>query len=141
LAYVIILERDDHEEATDSYCAPNGIYIPCLRKRPPETKQRVAQRRLGLGCMLYFLHWGQMVGFPVAGICSSSSQKVRDRTNSSMSKGLFKSNDRYSPPPSSCACSQAPSDTSAIRVDCIKKDHFKETRCAPVSLRNETPIT
>lgn len=45
------------------------------------------------------------------------------------------------PPPSSCACSQAPSDTSAIRVDCIKKDHFKETRCAPVSLRNETPST
>lgn len=42
--------------------------------------------------------------------------QARDRTNSSMAKGLFKSNDRYSPASSSfssCACTQAPSDGSA----------------------------
>lgn len=86
-----------------------------FQKRPPETKQRVAQRRLGFGCMLHFLHSGQMVGFPVAGICSSSSQYVRVRTNSSMTRGLSKSNARYfnSPPPPLSACAQAPSDWSA----------------------------
>lgn len=92
-------------------CSP---LLSLFQKRPPETKQRVAQRRLGLGCMLHFLpHSGQMEGFPVAGICSR--QHVRDRTNSSMARGLFKSNDRYSPPfsSSSGACTQTPSDGSA----------------------------
>lgn len=37
LAHVITQERDDHEGATDPYCAPNGIYIPCLRVITPRT--------------------------------------------------------------------------------------------------------
>lgn len=102
--------------------------LSLFQKRPPETKQRVAQRRLRLGCMLHFLpHSGQMEGFPVAGICSS--QHVRDRTNSSMARGLFKSKDRYFPPfPPPLVRAPRLLPTGALRLDCIKKDHFKEMR-------------
>lgn len=31
--------------------------------------------------------------------------------------------------------------TGTQRLDCIKRDHFKETRCARAPLRNQTPIT
>lgn len=99
------------------------------QEAPKNYEQRVSQRRLGLGCVLHFPHSGQTAGFPVAGICSSASQNVRDRTNSSMTRALFKSNDRYPLPPLVRAPWLLP--TGALRRDCIKKDHFKETRCAP----------
>lgn len=41
----------------------------------------------------------------------------------------------------SCACTRAPSDGSATDRLHKKKDHFKETRCAPVLVQNETPST
>lgn len=108
-----------------------------FQKRPPETKQRVAQRRLGLGCMLHFLHSGQMVEFPVAGICSSSSTCIHDRTDSSIARGLFKSSDRYFPPPRLVRARRL------LQTDRLHKNRItSRRRDAPrCRFRNETPST
>lgn len=54
-------------------------------------------------------------------------------------RALFRSNDRQ--PLSFRACATAPSEASATDRLHKKRDHFKETRCAPVSAQNETPST
>lgn len=84
------------------------------------------------------------MGFPVEAI--GSGQYVRDRTDISMTKDLFKKSGSSdfppSPPPSSLLCAPGLLPRGAPRPDCIKKrDHFKETRCARVSLPALTPIT
>lgn len=63
-----------------------------------------------------------------------------------MTKDLFKGGDSCfppSPPPPSSALLHAPEllPRAAPWFDCKKRDHFKETRCARVSLAAPTPIT
>lgn len=85
------------------------------------------------------------MGFPAEAICSG--QQVRDRTDISMTKDLFKSGGSCfppsPPPPPPSALLHAPGllPRGAPQLDCKKRDHFKETRCARVSLAARTPIT
>lgn len=85
------------------------------------------------------------MGFPAEAICSG--QQVRDRTDISMTKDLFKSGGSCfppsPPPPPPSALLHAPGllPRGAPQLDCKKRDHFKETRCARVSLAALTPIT
>lgn len=107
--------------------APSS-HLLFFQKRPPKTKRR----RLGLGCMFHFLHSGQM-----AAVCSSSSQSVRDRTSISMAKGVCSEVIVVKPPRFWCVRHGSfPRETAHT-----KRDHFKETRCAPISVPNGTPST
>ena len=88
--------------------------------------------------MLHFAHCARMAGFPVAGICASSSRHVRHRADSSMARWVCSKVTIGASSSSSSSwsrlCVRAPGllPTGAIRADCIKtRDHFKETRCAP----------
>lgn len=112
---------------------------PFFRRGPPKLSSESHKDSWGsAACVLHFLlHWGQM-GSPVEADCSS--RYARDRTNSSISRGMFKSNGRYFPPPLSVRAHRL-LPTGAPRLDCIKKDRFKETRCAQVLLQNVTPST
>ncbi|CAJ1072401.1 hypothetical protein KUCAC02_018998%2C partial [Xyrichtys novacula] len=83
--------------------------LSVFQKRPPETKQRVAQRRLGHDCMLHFPHSRRMVSVVVVVVVVVLM---------SVHPGSFR------------------------RLHRIKKGALQgETRCAPVSLPNQTPGT
>lgn len=126
---------DQHQELPSSSSSPS---LPSFlfQKRPPETKQRVAQRRLGFGCMLHFPHSGrERWGFP----CQVSILLPANAPGTGRiapwrrvcSKVMIVTPPPPPPPPLVHAPRLLP--TGALRIDCIKKGSLQGDGDAPQS--------